>query len=346
MNTCLSQRDSKTVGSLGQKLRKCLFLLLFIGTVLLAIPGPMSAYAKAAPKLNKTKISLAVGAKYKLKLKNNKKKVKWSSSKKKVASVSKKGVVTALSAGTATIKAKAGNKTYKCKVTVKKPVTVTKTAEQETGDGKTTEKAPYIVDWCWRSYMEGGLGRLTVAVTVCNPADRVLYMPRIAVRGYDSAGNLLTKYNYINISYIAPHDTVTVSDIFSTGDVPADKVDVRLESGMDGSTNFFYMAPDSSKYTSTDKLSVTNLKMSEDPSRSKVFTGTLVNNSGFADLRGTVSLVFYKDGRLVFNGSKYYFNLKYAENNEVYVQLSPEAYKQVDPSWVWKLVAFPTGRSE
>lgn len=79
----------------------------------------LAANAKKKIQLNKKKVTLVVGNKTKLKLKNNKKKVKWSSSKRTVAIVSSKGVVTAKKKGTATITAKAGKKKYTCKVTVK-----------------------------------------------------------------------------------------------------------------------------------------------------------------------------------------------------------------------------------
>lgn len=82
----------------------------------------ITAEAAATPKISKTKLSVNVGKKYTLKMKNTKKKVKWSSSKKSVATVNSKGVVTAKKKGTATITAKVGSKKYTCKVTVKQPV--------------------------------------------------------------------------------------------------------------------------------------------------------------------------------------------------------------------------------
>lgn len=82
-----------------------------------AIPGGVSAKGKV--KLNKKKVTIKVGQKVKLKLKNTKKKVKWNSSKKKVASVTAKGVVKGKKKGTAKITAKCGKKKYVCKVTVK-----------------------------------------------------------------------------------------------------------------------------------------------------------------------------------------------------------------------------------
>lgn len=77
------------------------------------------AAAKSKVKLNKGKVTLIVGQKTKLKLKNYKKKIKWSSSKKKVATVNKQGVVRAKKKGTAKITAKAGKKKYICRVTVR-----------------------------------------------------------------------------------------------------------------------------------------------------------------------------------------------------------------------------------
>lgn len=74
--------------------------------------------AKAKPKLNKSKVSIKIGQKYRLKVKHYKKKVKWSTSNKKIATV-KKGLVKAKKKGKCTITAKAGRKKLKCKVTVK-----------------------------------------------------------------------------------------------------------------------------------------------------------------------------------------------------------------------------------
>lgn len=77
--------------------------------------------ASAAPKLSQRKVSLTVGQKITLRVKNRgKKKVKWSSSNKKVAIVSSKGVVKAKKKGSAIITAKVGSRKLKCKVTVKK----------------------------------------------------------------------------------------------------------------------------------------------------------------------------------------------------------------------------------
>lgn len=76
---------------------------------------------KHGPKLNKKKLTLLKGEKFKLKLKNAiASRVKWSTSSKKTASVSKSGVVKAKKIGKATIKAVYNKVTYKCSVKVKK----------------------------------------------------------------------------------------------------------------------------------------------------------------------------------------------------------------------------------
>ncbi len=75
--------------------------------------------AAAKPKLNKKNITVTVGKKVKLKVKNaGKKKISWKSSNKKIATVSKKGVVKAKKIGKTIVTAKIGKKAYKCRVTV------------------------------------------------------------------------------------------------------------------------------------------------------------------------------------------------------------------------------------
>ncbi len=83
--------------------------------------APVAAKAEAATvKLSQKKLTLNVGQKKTLKVKNTTAKITWKSSKSAVAAVSKKGVVTAKKAGTTVISAKVkGGKTYKCTVTVK-----------------------------------------------------------------------------------------------------------------------------------------------------------------------------------------------------------------------------------
>lgn len=106
----------------------------------------VAAKKKTKVKLNKSKLSLYVGKKAKLKVKGTKKKVVWKTSKKKIATVSKKGVVRAKKKGKAMITAKVAEKKLRCKVTVKKKTTpkptksVVVTPKPTTSGNKNTPK--------------------------------------------------------------------------------------------------------------------------------------------------------------------------------------------------------------
>ena len=121
-------------------------LTLFLLTALMIISfNATTVEAKATTKLSNSSVTLNVGKKKTIKLKNyNKKKIKkakWSTTNKKVASIKatkEKCTITAKKAGKATIKVKYNGKTYKCKVTVKK--TTKATTEKSTTETSTTEK--------------------------------------------------------------------------------------------------------------------------------------------------------------------------------------------------------------
>lgn len=97
--------------------------------------------AKKQPKLSDKKLTLVVGQKKKLRLKNSEGSVKWSSKDKKIAAVSKSGMVTAKKKGSTVITAKSGKGIYTCKVTVKnkKPVVTPKPAETPVPDSQWQE---------------------------------------------------------------------------------------------------------------------------------------------------------------------------------------------------------------
>lgn len=103
-----------------KKFKKSLCVLLSCLMIIgIAAFAPVSASAKAKPKLNKKSVTIKRGKTYTLKLKNAKSyKVKWSSSKTSVAKVYS-GKVYTYKTGKATITAKYNGKKYKCKVTVK-----------------------------------------------------------------------------------------------------------------------------------------------------------------------------------------------------------------------------------
>lgn len=95
--------------------KSCLIALFLLLVALFAFPVNARAASKA--KLSNSKVTIAVGNKKQLKMKNTAAKVKWSSNKPSVASVSK-GLVTAKKKGSAKITAKVKNKKYTCLVTV------------------------------------------------------------------------------------------------------------------------------------------------------------------------------------------------------------------------------------
>lgn len=107
------------------------FVLAF--AMIITIYQPSAAYAATKKtRLNAKTMTLQVGQKKTLKVKNagKKAKLKWSSNKKSIATVSKKGVVKAVKAGNAVVTCKVTTKNGKttkltCKVAVKKTEKVT-----------------------------------------------------------------------------------------------------------------------------------------------------------------------------------------------------------------------------
>lgn len=106
---------------------KKVFAFVLALAMILTTYQPTATYAATkAPTISAKKMTLQVGSKKTLSIKNAGKNatLKWSSSKKSVATVSKKGVVKAVKAGTANVKCKIVTKSKKhytltCKVTVK-----------------------------------------------------------------------------------------------------------------------------------------------------------------------------------------------------------------------------------
>lgn len=99
-------------------MKKLLSYLVSLALIL-TLAAPAQTAHGAVVKLNKTKLSLSIGASYSLKLQNTTGTVKWTSSNKAVASITSKGKVKAVSVGKATITAAWKNQKYKCTVTVK-----------------------------------------------------------------------------------------------------------------------------------------------------------------------------------------------------------------------------------
>lgn len=102
-----------------KKKKNLLCFVLLISLIFTMAFG--SVTVSAAPKLNRTKVTLLKGEKTTLKVTGTKQKVAWRSSKKSVATVNSKGQVVAQNKGSATIYAKVSKKTYKCVVKVETP---------------------------------------------------------------------------------------------------------------------------------------------------------------------------------------------------------------------------------
>ena len=114
---------------------KSISCLLTAALILTAAPFHADALTK--PKLNKKKLTMRVGQKKKLAIKNKKasqiKKIKFTVKKKNIARVNKKGVVTALNEGNTKLVCKVtlkNKKAYKlnCKITVKEAESTVSTA--------------------------------------------------------------------------------------------------------------------------------------------------------------------------------------------------------------------------
>lgn len=119
------------------------------------------AEAKAKPVLNKKTVTLTVGKKAILKLRNHNKKVRWSSSRKAVAVVSSRGVVTAKKAGNTRISARAGGRKYVCRVTVR---------EKEAKKSNTGSYARKVLDLVNKERAKEGLAALKLDTSLCRVA--------------------------------------------------------------------------------------------------------------------------------------------------------------------------------
>ncbi len=108
-----------------KKIVSILVIMAMLMTV--SVTPSFAAAKKAGPRLSKSKVSMDIGVKETIKLKNSKSKVKWSSSNKKVAVVMKKcgkngSIITVKTKkhGTCKITATSGGKKYRCTVKVSK----------------------------------------------------------------------------------------------------------------------------------------------------------------------------------------------------------------------------------
>ena len=80
--------------------------------------------------LSRKSVTLKVGKKYKLRVKNTKKKIKWKSKNKRIATVSSKGVVKARKVGKTKVYARVSGKKFYCKIVVKRVKKVSGTTQK------------------------------------------------------------------------------------------------------------------------------------------------------------------------------------------------------------------------
>ncbi len=149
------KRNGKCKGEGKRRLAICLVAVMIVMAAAGGLNGSGAA-AKAKPVLNKKKVTLSVGGKVVLKLKNWKGRVSWSSSKKSVATVSGKGAVRGKKKGKARITAKAGGKKYVCQITV------------ESASGYAAE----ILKLVNKERKKNGLKALVLDSKLCKAADK------------------------------------------------------------------------------------------------------------------------------------------------------------------------------
>lgn len=125
--------------------KKKTFSFLLIFTLVLALSGN-ATYVDASKKisLSRKSVTLKVGKKYKLRVKNTKKKIKWKSKNKRIATVSSKGVVKARKVGKTKVYARVSGKKFYCKIVVKRVKKVSGTTQKTPLPTSTPTVAPTV----------------------------------------------------------------------------------------------------------------------------------------------------------------------------------------------------------
>lgn len=121
------------------------FKVAIVLLLMLMVASPINVRA-ARVKLNKSRITVYVGASTQLNVSGVSQKARWSTSKKSVVGVSKTGKVTGKKAGTAIIRARIGKKVLRCRITVK-------SLSSSQRQNLAKKKAKKIVKKCIRSDM-------------------------------------------------------------------------------------------------------------------------------------------------------------------------------------------------
>lgn len=276
---------------------------------------PAMVEAAAKPKLSSKKVTLTIGQKKTVKVKNGKiKSVK--SSKKKVVKVKKKGkkkfIITAKKKGQATINVKLTNgKTLKCKVTIKKKSVATPAPSpmpkytpiqipQISLPAETLQKLRVV---------EGGYSingsYVNYGVILENPNSNAIFeYPTITVTAYDQNGDVLAT-DEVTLNNVLPNEKYAYGgELYCHGETPSS---LKLHGDADAPTKSFtaYIQPNEFR------ISGTNTRTEEDGR--KIITGTITNTSNMNTDSVEVTALFRKDGKIKFGCTTYVNNLDAGE---------------------------------
>lgn len=107
--------------TINKKMGIVIKTFMFVALALFICLSAKGSEAQAATKkkLNKTSVTLDIGQKVKLKVKNNAAKVKWVSANRAIAKVTQYGNVYAVGEGSCIVTAIVGKRRFKCTVTVR-----------------------------------------------------------------------------------------------------------------------------------------------------------------------------------------------------------------------------------
>lgn len=186
------KRNGKRKGEGKRRLAICLVAVMLLMSAAGGLNGSGAA-AKVKPALSKKKVTLSVGGKVVLKLKNWKGRVSWSSSQKSVATVSSKGAVRGKKKGKARITAKAGGKKYVCQVTV----------------GSPSGYAAEILKLVNKERKKNGLKALVLDSKLCKAADkRASELNRLFDHSRPDGSSCFTVLKQYGISYGAAGENI------------------------------------------------------------------------------------------------------------------------------------------
>ena len=102
---------------IGMHLKRLMIAMMIL--FMMSVLPTTFIHVNAAVKISSSKITIAKGTTYTLKISGTTKEIKWTSSNKSVATVNTKGKITAKKKGSTNITAFVGGKSYICKLTVK-----------------------------------------------------------------------------------------------------------------------------------------------------------------------------------------------------------------------------------